>query len=610
MARPLMCASMRLWRATAPTAPALYGQIPASPVVKWVNRNRRAFTSSPRRLNKDISDAPHIELGDDRFRIELNGKATTLSYFRLRDFCQCRKCVDEYSKQRNFRLSDIPTNIKPKSLRWFEGQLEATWENDAPGFDESHVSRYTWRRIFAPAIDNTISCPTGSKRSRVNWNKEIMEYLQPWISFDDYMHDNERFTRALAYLAQTGILFVKDIPDSREMVAQIATRIGPLRNTFYGPTWAVRTVPKATNVAYTSQSLGFHMDLMYMKEAPGFQLLHCIQNSCDGGESLFSDAFWVAEHMYEEKRAYYEALTKLWLPYEYMHKEHRYVNWRPVFEKGPNKQHGSRLQAVNYSPPFQGPLYAPDSYDPKDPAEQKLTMDALAYFADRLEDRENMFELKLKPGQCVIFENRRIVHARRGFNTAEGERWLAGAYLDEDVVQSQFRVRKRKDQRTWRFFNDEPVSDFLERVRESAQAREEFKQSLGNGESGETRAPLEVKEPGEARQRIDVEESREVWGSDSLKDSIREQADAQESRGAREPESASEDQDQEPSQSQDSESSIGSESESTAAPSHQGAGASEDLFNAEDLVKTQDLSPNKPRRRGLNGGKSHGEKAE
>ncbi|KAL4799900.1 hypothetical protein BDV19DRAFT_354006 [Aspergillus venezuelensis] len=487
MARPLLRAQMCIWGAITPTTPSLYGRISASPVVKCVNR--RSFTSSPHRLEKDISsNATFLEMGNNDFKLKLNGRTAKMSYFRLRDLCECKKCIDEHSKQRNFRLSDVPTNIKPKSLRWFEGQLEATWMTDAPGFGEDHVSRYTWRRIFAPSADFSISSPTGPKRSRVYWNKSVMEDLQPWISFDDYMNDTERFTRALAYLSQTGLLFVKDIPNSREMVEKLATRIGPLRNTFYGPTWDVRTVPQAKNVAYTNQFLGFHMDLLYMKEAPGFQFLHCLQNSCDGGESLFSDTFWVAEKMYEQKRAYYEALTKLWLPYEYMHKEHRYVYWRPVFEKGPTKARGSRLQAVNYSPPFQAPLYAPDSYDPKDPAEQKLAIDALAYFADQLEKPEHMFELKLQPGQCVIFENRRVAHARRGFDTSEGERWLAGAYLDEDVVQSQFRVRKRKDQRTWKFYSDEPLSSFLARVRESAVA------------------PT-VTEPGETKESVEAEQS-------------------------------------------------------------------------------------------------------
>ncbi|KAL4786244.1 hypothetical protein BJX76DRAFT_321860 [Aspergillus varians] len=465
MVRSLLRAPLRFRRITLPPAPVLYCR-PVNPVntTSTSTTNQRSFTPS-RRFNQTSSDA-RAHSGDEKPTTEPNSEPVSLSYIRLRDRCKCPLCVDVHSKQRNFRSSDIPPNIQAKSLKWDGDILEVSWESDIPGFDSSHISRYTLDEVRSPT-HYPVSCDTGSKRNRISWSRKRMESLQHWISYEDYIHNDAEFTRAMRQLAVLGMIFVKDIPDSREMVEKVVKRIGPLRNTFYGQTWDVRTVPQAKNVAYTSQFLGFHMDLMYMREPPAFQFLHCLRNSCDGGESLFADAFHVAETMYKDERHNFDTLTQTNLKYEYLHEDSIYSRSRPVFETGTPTTAGSLLRAVNYSPPFQGPQVDMEGTENASIERQKLELEALKSFANRLESEEEMFELKLKPGECVIFENRRIVHARRQFNTAFGERWLAGAYLDEDVVLSRFRVQQNKNPEAWLKFGDKGVSALLEDVKTS-----------------------------------------------------------------------------------------------------------------------------------------------
>ena len=80
----------------------------------------------------------------------------------------------------------------------------------------------------------------------------------------------QALAEALQLLWRDGLVFVDGVPESEASVSQIVNRIGPLMNTFYGPTWDVRSVPDAKNVAYTAKYLGFHMDLLYMREPPAF----------------------------------------------------------------------------------------------------------------------------------------------------------------------------------------------------------------------------------------------------------------------------------------------------------------------------------------------------
>ncbi|OJJ58020.1 hypothetical protein ASPSYDRAFT_153622 [Aspergillus sydowii CBS 593.65] len=444
MIRSLLRAPRHFHRVSVPTTSALYCR---PPITHPFNpASQRSFTPSSG-LSRDQSDI-QVHLRRDKLIAQQGEFQKSLSFIRLRDWCTCPTCVDVHSKQRNFRTSDIPVDIKPKSVKWDQNLLEVTWENDILGFDPSHTSRYAMSDLDG-ITQYGVTSDTGLKRYRIDWDGSLMEGLQHWVSYEDYMNDGREFTRAMRNLSVLGMIFVKDVPDSREMVEKIATRIGPLRNTFYGPTWDVRTVPQAKNVAYTSQFLGFHMDLMYMRDPPGFQFLHCLRNSCDGGESLFADAFHAAAKMHKYERENFDTLTKTNLSYSYLHEDSKYCQVRPVFDVGADRSKGSLLEFVNYSPPFQGPKIESMDKAHGSVGWQKLEIEALQSFAKRLESETSIFELKLNPGECVIFENRRVVHARRQFNTATGERWLAGAYLDTDVVQSRFRVQKEADPYAW-----------------------------------------------------------------------------------------------------------------------------------------------------------------
>lgn len=369
-------------------------------------------------------------------------------FLYLRDLCKCPQCVDPHSKQRLFRTSDIPVNVYARHLKWDGKQLEIHWANDIPGYDKHHISRWSAEYLTKPVI-NTHDIAS-LRKSSVRWPGALMQKMQHWVSFEDYMNDDAKFAAAMAHLSRTGLIFVKNVPESREMVEKIATRMGPLRNTFYGSTWDVRTVPEAKNVAYTNQHLGFHMDLMYMNEPPGYQLLHCLENSCEGGESLFADTFRVAMTMRKTHPAYFDALSTFPLGYEYVHEGSIYYNKWPVFEL---QKGNGRLRRVNYSPPFQSALPW-HSFKKRWPNEDPFPFEteytrALKHFASSLEDKANIFQLKLNAGECVIFANRRIAHARNQFNTSTGSRWLAGAYVDEDALMSRFAVCQRKNPGAW-----------------------------------------------------------------------------------------------------------------------------------------------------------------
>ncbi|OJD10389.1 hypothetical protein AJ78_08577 [Emergomyces pasteurianus Ep9510] len=447
---------VRKIHSASPQQPVKRARTPEQPVVRMLP----AATSVRSFVIPSIHTATLGDYGKVMVKAP-NNQFVRIDSIRLRDACTCPKCIDQSTKQREFRMSDIPDDISARTVEVTDGQLVVTWRNDIPGYDESHVSTFSPHQLsILCAVEKFFRAKEGR---RTSWNKSILDQCQHWVSFQDYMEDDSKFFLAMRSLKHLGIFFVKDIPESTEMVEKIATRMGPLRNSFYGQTWDVRSVPDAKNVAYTNKHLDFHMDLLYMKDPPGYQLLHCLKNSFSGGESLFADTFQAAVRLLRNEPDLFNSLCKTPTRFEYKNNNQHYQQSHPAIEieggeqflnNPPKHNPVPYVNYVNYSPPFQAPSHI--SKHLADDRDVKLHLKAMKAFAAELAKPENIFQVKLEPGQCVIFQNRRVVHARSAFDLSEsgeedstGERWLRGAYVDEDALRSKFRLLSEQDPHSW-----------------------------------------------------------------------------------------------------------------------------------------------------------------
>jgi gamma-butyrobetaine dioxygenase len=362
----------------------------------------------------------------------------------LRDACTCPFCVDPSSKQKNFQTTDIPARIEAKSVEQQpNGDLAITWTKDAPGFGKDHVSRI-------PATLLQTHQNRGELRKArytqppATWSKKFITERLEYIDFHEYMHDEQRLWHALKFLHRYGILLVRGVPDDEHAIEKLTGRIGRIRDTFYGRTWDVKSVLNARNVAYTPQHLGLHMDLLYMQNPPGFQFLHCLKNTSPGGTSLFSDALAAAHSLPEP---IFHLLATQDVAFEYRNDGQHYYYERPVLEVGKHNTYARNFIGqealrpevlnINWSPPFQAPL----------PYQRRLqgaplpkVLQALRSFAHNVQHPAALYEYRLNEGECVIFNNRRVLHGRTAFDTTQGERWLKGTYIDTDVFQSRLRV--------------------------------------------------------------------------------------------------------------------------------------------------------------------------
>ncbi|KAL0943489.1 gamma-butyrobetaine dioxygenase (TfdA family Taurine catabolism dioxygenase) [Colletotrichum truncatum] len=369
----------------------------------------------------------------------------------LRDRCPCPQCISPSSGNKSFSTAEIPETLEFESVtEQPDGSVHITWKNDVPrAAAAGHVSVFpaegtqSMHRIFSEQPQAYAPLKTPFDRNpirRVLWNNETLAPRLQKIDYNDFIADRRALRNGARGLAEMGLLFLTNVPQTETAVADIALRFGAVKETFYGRTWDVISKPDAENVAYTSSYLGLHSDMLYLESPPRIQLLHCLENSCSGGESIFSDAFQAAKTLENLDKNMFNVLNKVKVPYHYSKNGFYYRQQRPVFDF---LGKSAASAEVWWSPPFQAPFHNPNITT--DSKVWRSWHKAARKFQEILEQGDNMFQYKLQPGECVLFDNRRVLHGRRAFDTGSGRRWLKGTYVaDEDFVSTLNSLRNDK----------------------------------------------------------------------------------------------------------------------------------------------------------------------
>lgn len=253
----------------------------------------------------------------------------------------------------------------------------------------------------------------------------------PTIDGSGILDDESVLERWLTNLVQYGICRLTGTPTDPDHVARLVGSIGPIRDTNFGPVWNVRADIDPNSTANTGLDLGQHTDLPTREVPPGYQFLHCIENTVEGGWSRMSDGLAVVEAIRTEHPDAYDALTTLeWV---FMNRakdaEHRWI--------GPIIDHGSRHQPLTLrafypvrSAPYMAAADVPRAYE------------SLRVFARVARDPRFQIAYPFRRGDLVGFDNRRILHGRDAFDGG-GSRHLRGCYADHDDIYSRLRVLRR-----------------------------------------------------------------------------------------------------------------------------------------------------------------------
>ena len=212
---------------------------------------------------------------------------------------------------------------------------------------------------------------------------------------------------------------------------EIADLFGFVRETNYGKWFEVRTEVNPSNLAYTGLGLQAHTDNPYRDPVPTLQILYCLENSAEGGESLVVDGFAAAERLREESPRGFELLSRYSARFEYRGSGgvHLFAR-RPMIEVSADGE----LTAIRFNNRSTAPL----TDIPYDGMADYYA--AYRLFGNIIEDPAMAVTFKLEPGESFIVDNTRVLHGRTGYAATGGSRWLQGCYADKDGLLSTLSV--------------------------------------------------------------------------------------------------------------------------------------------------------------------------
>ena len=352
--------------------------------------------------------------------VELAGIPLRFHALWLRDNAQDVATRSVGNGQRLITLLDIPPDTRIAEANWSEGRLHVRFEPEgkAVAFDAEWLAAHNYDR---PETRETGW--TGDTITR--WDAGLSgTVLAP--HYDDVRSSTAARLDWLRTIRRYGFARLTGLPATDGVPAEIATLFGYVRETNYGRVFDVRAKVDPNNLADTNLGLQAHTDNPYRDPAPGVQILACLRNDVEGGESIVVDGFEIAARLRAETPQGFALLAGHCARFEYAGTQNVLLrSKKPLIELGPDGE----LLAVR----FNNRSAAPFTDVPYDAMADYYR--AYRRMAELVDDPALAVRFKLAPGEAFVVDNHRVLHARSAI-TSSGSRHLQGCYADKDGLLS------------------------------------------------------------------------------------------------------------------------------------------------------------------------------
>lgn len=383
--------------------------------------------------------------------------------------------------QNTLNLGDdayILTQARSSSLDGGNVGISTPSSSSLPPSTPLELLKVTWKDGFSHAFPSAWlrqHCFETRQYHRVQprlWGRDLVSYFPghvlPTLAYSDVVKVAagkeagwqvavHGFVQWITHLRDYGVALVEGMPTVPGTVMRMADLIAYHRKTHYGDSFQVVSAREPKHLAYTPVELEgifsfhsfllpsflplrpfvssftffllfashppnpVHTDLNYRESSPGIQLLHCLASDAEGGESTFVDGFLVAETLQRESPEDFATLCEV--PISFTVKDGAGFQYYKI----PTicVDDAGQLVEVHFNERTRGPLELPA-------ADMARVYRALAHFQEIACRPDLCVEVKMKAGDMVAFNNRRILHGRKAFDPRTGLRHLEGTYVDMD----------------------------------------------------------------------------------------------------------------------------------------------------------------------------------
>ena len=351
-----------------------------------------------------------------------DGAATAYHHIWLRDNCGCPACGDKVSTsgERFLKLTEVPLDIAPEHAAVAaDGTLRVVWRGGG------HASTYdpAWLRA------HDVSGAPGARPAdrRVLWDAGLNDD-PPAIGYAAARAGGDGLLDLLDLVATYGFALIREVPTGADEVERLAGLLGYIRETHYGRVFEIKTRPANRTLAETTFDIPPHNDELFRDAPPGVIVFHCLEASADGGgASILVDGFAVAARLRERDPAAFDLLARVPLPHR------RFIAGAadlraetPVIALDARGAVTAFRCNERTLAPFDLPA---DLVEPVYGALQQVLR--LVY------SPEMKVQFHLRPGDALVFDNQRVLHARTAF---AGRRHIRQCHVDRDEVFSRLRL--------------------------------------------------------------------------------------------------------------------------------------------------------------------------
>ncbi|MFD3759998.1 TauD/TfdA family dioxygenase [Streptomyces sp. NPDC058622] len=361
----------------------------------------------------------------------------------LRDNCPCGACRDPRNGQKLFQITDLPAHLAVGEVR---GSVPAA--GGGPGWEvvwepDGHRSVYdaAWLAAHAPGGgagaggDGSGRGLPGDGRTEADkelWAAADLRGRVPEAGWEAYEADPRVREEVLESVARLGFALLRGVPVRDRAVLDVARTFGFVRETNYGELFEVRVEAAPTNLAFTGAGIAPHTDNPYRDPVPTLQLLHCLANAAPGGDSGLVDGFHAAALLRAEDPHAFAVLARTPVEFVFADARTELRAERPLIDVDPL----GRVREIRFNNRSTGTVHGPaDAVD--------AFYAAYRSFGELLLRPALRLDFRLAPGDCVVFDNTRLLHARTAF-AESGERHLQGTYADLDGLLSTLAVLRRE----------------------------------------------------------------------------------------------------------------------------------------------------------------------
>lgn len=351
-----------------------------------------------------------------------NAGRSELQAIWLRDHCQMPASRDPGNGQRLLNITDIPPDIAIDKASLEDGKLIVEFSPDG------HRSEFDLDWLYRNCYCLNRQYDDRSETSKLLWRGDSFGAALPRHAYPDYCEQARSKLAALQAVRAYGFVLLDAVPCEPGQILKVIETFGFVRETNYGPLFEVRTRVDPNNLAFTNLGLGCHLDNPYRDPVPGLQLLHCLESSTEGGESILQDGFMAATILRQENPGHFATLSHNWINFRFRDDSADLQSRAPLIEVNDRNQvikvrfNNRSIDTIKLAPDQIQQFYS-----------------AYRHYAEILERAELQVVFKLQPGELLLFDNTRVLHARKAYS-ASGSRHLQGAYSDLDGLYSSLRI--------------------------------------------------------------------------------------------------------------------------------------------------------------------------